>query len=368
MTHHLKARRVASRARPGGFSLLETTIAIGILGVGLIMVAAVFPVALAQHRDNVDQARALELTSKAQALMTRRLDASRLWVDPAVLSTPGLDSPWYLLPILNLSMNAATWDNMPLGGPLTYVDVINGANLSNNSTTNANYGTMFPTLSPSNPLNATLLFGLDVLSDRIAPGVPDSPFTDSEFMEAPNRLVWFGFYRRAATGRVNFATAICKQRTNQVFVEQDLSVAAPFSNPTINPASARRLPVPWRVSVAYPAPDGNVLTNAPEAPLLGGTLGLARLAPVGAKIMVSGGSYTDGISAAPAPAGVVLTVSDIIDDYTVEFVGDRTGLPVYDPLPAGAPHYTFDVWVFPPAQGIGDFARESPVLDWKVFQ
>ncbi len=368
MTHLSKNRRVVSRAGPGGFSLLETTIAVGILGIGLIMVAAVFPVALTQHRDNVDQARALELTSKAQALMTQRLDASRLWVDPAVLSTPGLDSPWYLLPILNLTMNNATWDNMPLGGPLTYVDVINGVNLSNNSSTNASYASTYPTLSPTNPLNPTLLFGLDVLSDRIAPGVSDSPFTDSEFMEAPNRLAWYGFYRRAATGSVNFATAICKQRTNQIFVEQDLSVAAPFSNPTVNAASARRLPVPWRVSVAYPVFKGNVLSNAPAAPLLGGTLGLARLAPIGAKIMVSGGSYTDGASAAPVPAGVILTVSDIIDDYTVEFVGDSTGLPLYDPAPAGAPHFTFDVWVFPPAQRNGDFGKESPVLDWKVFQ
>ena len=38
-----------TRSRAKGFSLLEIMIAIGVLGIGLIMVAAIFPVALSQH-------------------------------------------------------------------------------------------------------------------------------------------------------------------------------------------------------------------------------------------------------------------------------------------------------------------------------
>jgi type II secretory pathway pseudopilin PulG len=355
MTRDNKTRRVAGPPHAGGFSLLETTIAVGILGIGLILVAAVFPVALTQHRNNVDQARAIELVSKAESLLRARLDATRLWVDPLVTNAPGTDSPWYVLPMVNLGVSATTWDAMVvIAGPpddLSYADVIDGV-------TPANYG-------PNNPLNPLYLYGVDILSDRVAPnsGGPFSPFTDSEFMSAPNRMVWFGFYRQPAAGPKSYATAVCKQRRDQIFFEQDLSVALPFANPTANTGSARRLPVPWRVSVGYMG--ANILSNAVAAPLLGGTLGIAKLAPIGTKIMLSGGSYSDTASPASVPAGTILTISDIIDDFTVEFVGDANDLPLFG---AAVPHYTFDVWVFPPSVESTSFGKESPLMDWKVFQ
>ncbi|HKQ48508.1 MAG TPA: prepilin-type N-terminal cleavage/methylation domain-containing protein [Phycisphaerae bacterium] len=330
---------VPPRRRPRGFSLLETTIAVGILGVGLIMVAAVFPAALTQHRMSVEQARAAELVSKAEALLNSRFQRTSLWVDPGVSSVPGLDSPWYLLPTVNMNAVTGVWDPM-----VGYADAINGVTGSD---------------PINNPLNPLVLFPPDILSDRIAPA------TDSDLMTAPNRAVWYGFYRREAAGTTTFATAICKQRRNQLFVEQDLTVGAPFANPAYA-ANRRRLPVPWRVSVGYVG--GNILSNASAPPLLGGTLGLARLAPVGTKIMLSGGSYADGASPAIVPAGTILTVSDSIDDFTVEVVGDRAGLPLYDTAPAGPPNFTFDVWVFPPSVENGDWGRESPLLDWKVLQ
>lgn len=360
-----KSRSAARRNRPRGFSLLETTIAVGILGVGLIMVAAVFPAALTQHRLSVEQSRAAELVSKAQSLLESRFHRTSLWRDPAITSVVGLDSPWYLLPTVNLTSGSPTWDAMvlPAFNPLTYADVINGVTLANNSTTNVG-------LLPVNPLNPVAVFGLDILSDRVAPytaGNSFSPFTDEQFMALPNRLAWYGFYRREASGTTTFATAICKQRRNQIFVEQDLGVGGAFANPTANLASARRLPVPWRVSVAYLG--GNIISNASAPPLLGGTLGLARLAPVGTRIMLSGGSYANGANPATAPSGTILTVSDTIDDFTVEVVGDRAQLPLYDPDgAAGPPNFTFDIWVFPPSVENGDWGKESPLLDWKVLQ
>lgn len=340
------------RGRPRGFSLLETTIAVGILGVGLIMVAAVFPAALTQHRMSVEQARAAELVSKAESLLNSRYHRTSLWVDPAVTNVVGLDSPWYLLPMVNMVTSAPAWDSMDLVANLprnlTYADVISGVTVGNFD-------------SNINPLNPIVLFPPDILSDRIAPA------TDRDLMSAPNRAVWYGFYRREAAGTTTFATAICKQRRNQIFVEQDLNIGAPFANPTANPASARRLPVPWRVSAGYLG--GNILSNASAPPLLGGTLGLARLAPVGTKIMLSGGSYANGANPAIAPAGTILTVSDTIDDFTVEVVGNLASLPLYDPdAAAGPPNFTFDVWVFPPSVENGDFGRESPLLDWKVLK
>ena len=325
------------RGRSRGFSLLETTIAVGILGVGLIMVAAVFPAALTQHRMSVEQARAAELVSKAESLLNSRYHRTSLWVDPAVTNVVGLDSPWYLLPTVNLAMDQTTWDAMLVGPLFTYADTINGMNAGNYN----------PINNPQNPL---VIFGLDLLSDRVAPysaNSPFTPFTDDQFMAAPNRLAWYGFYRREAAGTTTFATAICKQRRNQIFVEQDLTVAAPFANPTAFNRSWR-LPVPWRVTVGYAG--GNIIAN-------GAGIGLARLAPVGAKLMIHGAVY--GAGPVP-PAGRILTVSDSIDNFTVEMVGDMSGLP--------AAPVSLDVWVFPPSVENGDFGRESPLLDWKVLQ
>ena len=326
MTLVVTSRCVTRRGRPRGFSLLETTIAVGILGVGLIMVAAVFPAALTQHRMSVEQARAAELVSKAESLLNSRFNRTSLWVDPAVTNIVGLDSPWYLLPTMNISADMTVWDSMA-----GYADAINGVTVSDPF---------------NNPLNPLVLFPPDILSDRLAPA------TDSDLMTLPNRAVWYGFYRREAAGTTTFVTAICKQRRNQIFVEQDLSAGIPtaFANPTAYPANRRRLPVPWRVTVQYTG--GNIIAN-------GAGIGLAKLAPVGTKIMIHGAVYTAG-SIPAMPAGRILTVSDSIDNFTVEVVGDFSGLPV-------AP-VTFDVWVFPPSVENGDFGKESPLLDWKVLQ
>lgn len=373
------SRRAASSYGkvPGrhAFSIMESTIAIGILGVGLIMIAAIFPVALTQHRVSTERAAALELMGKAGALMESRYSAQQLWVDPQVLAS-GLDSPWYLLPTVNVMVGAnnATsgannWDAMPVGS-FAYADVIDGINANNNSTTNATYATTYAGLPASNPLSPLSIYGIDLLSDRVAPyttGNSYSPFMDEELMEAGFRFVWYGFYRRLSTGATQFAAAVCKQRKEQIFAEQDLTVASPAANPTMNTTNPRRLPVPWRVSVAYTG--GNIITNAAAAPLLGGTMGLATIAPIGTKVFVTGAGYTDAGIPPLVRGGTVLTVSDVIDDFTVEVIGDRSGLPLWDPddpPSPGPPNYTFDVWVFPPAVEGNTFGRASPLVDWNV--
>ena len=77
-------RCTARSKRAHAISILETTIAIGILGVGMIMVAAVFPVALSQHRDTTDRVRADELLSKADSMLRSRLNEDVLWNDPTL--------------------------------------------------------------------------------------------------------------------------------------------------------------------------------------------------------------------------------------------------------------------------------------------
>jgi len=373
----------AMRKRPGGFrsafSLLETTIALSILGVGLIMVAAVFPVALTEHRQSTEKFRAMELFSKAEAMIAAKVNTADLWVDPVYLPgglLVGRDSPWYLLPTSNVALGNDCWDAMIQG--LSPDDELY-ANLANGYVPGV-------TVTPPFPNRLTLL-GLDILSDKLAPftnlrnGSPctamgagvlppsASPFTDAELMTTPNRIVWYGFYRRLAGGTFEFAAAACKQRRRQFFAEQDLvTVVAPFT-PYSSPASIRtdrRLPVPWRVTVAADARFNNVISNAAvPGGILAGATAIGAIAPIGSKLMVSGFGQAFGIpTLPPIPSGRILTVSDIIDDFTVEVVGELSLIPVFDY--AGSVGTTFDVWVFPPAFESGFLGRESPVLDWRV--
>src|SRR5262245_59888091 len=189
----------ASSFRARAFSLLEGAVALTILGIGLIMIAAIFPVALSQHRDSVDLARASELATKSGAVLKARFSDTSLWTN----SDPSVNpSQWYMLPVPSLAAGAATWDGM------------------------ANYGNLINRYraidAPST--NPPVLTAMDILSDRLAPfstAIPLSPFTDDEFGVAANRGVWFGFYRKLDT-LTTFAAAVCKQRRGQTFAEQDL--------------------------------------------------------------------------------------------------------------------------------------------------
>ncbi len=379
---HGLAWAIPTRPRQGrapvlrsAISLLETTIAVGILGVGLIMVAAIFPVALSQHRDTTDQARATALLTKAQSMLQSRLRHDLLWM-PSDLPA-GQDSPWYPLPSTNLYYQADAWDWMAALVPPSYTQQTSYANVIS-GVTDADYSLR----------NGTRLTGLDTLSDRLAPFTaasqsPPSPFTDGQFVDVPSRLAWYGFYRRIA-GKFAFSVAICRQQRNQLFVQQDLSAAAvdpslatqaqnPYSTPLAAYSSVmdgRRLPVPWRVSVGRAAP--NILFNTPTTPMLGGGIPLGRLAPPGSKIMVQGAVHEEPPTAVSAPfvvpGGRVLTVAGILYDAggmpsAVEIVEDISELPWY--FEADGKVVTFDIWLFPPAVTAGKFDRSSPLIEWK---
>jgi hypothetical protein len=329
-----------------GLSLLETTIAVGILGIGLIMVAAIFPVALSQHRDSVYQARATELATKAEAVLRSRVDSALLWCDLNRLAA-GVDSPWQLLPFGNIYAGGG-WDwgadyNDPQN-PVRYANLINLFNVD-------------PTDWRTPTINAGRLIGADLLADRF------TPMDDKDAGNEANRLVWYGFYRRRVNGTVHYAVAICRQQRNHRFARQDVELAgfqlaptAAFAGPWTD---ARRFPVPWRVTVAY---DGVVNRLAS----LSGAEGLAELAPVGSKVMIQGATYGGvwpdiWLEAVPGAAGRILTVSDVFNNVTVEIREDLSGSPGI-----------FDIWVIPPPVISGDagnvrFGKESPLIDWKVF-
>ena len=230
-------------------SLLETGIAVSILGIGLIMIAAIFPVALAQHRESADRAQALDMVSRSKAMLHNRLDTNRLWFDQSFLVS-GNDSHWHLMPFANLEVGG-TWVDLT-----RYVALVNGR----------------PAASlPIGSFSELQLFGTDVLSDRIA------PFNDRRAQEAPNRLIWYGFYRQLANGSKSFTAAVCKQRRNQSYFKQDLTVQFPTLNPTPLISEPQRFPIPWRVTVARfsAAPYANALY------IPGLSSMLPRLAPPG---------------------------------------------------------------------------------------
>ncbi len=380
MTHQVRPS-INRRSAAAGFTLLELMVAIGILGIGLIMVSAIFPVALSQHKDSIERMRATELITKARAIIRTKFDGSKLWVHPAFIpgavppsqSRVGEASPWYMLPMANLTVGNTSWDamlvNVPNASGIAYADALNGA-------------------LGGNLAWGGIVVGTDMLSDRSAPypdelNEPNSPFTDSQFQEAPNRFVSLGLYRWLADGTPAYAAAICKQSRGDVFVQQDLSVGAFLGNASNQPSDLRRLPVPWRVVVQY---DRDTNPNRLFGPAADDE-GLGEIAPPGSKILIGGHSWVAQVGTyGPAtPAGRVLTVTSVFDDATspgltqnnpnqpykplaIEVLEDISDLPGLhnSPYPVA-----FDVWVFPPPivgtdNGTARFGAESPLMEWKM--
>ncbi len=319
-----------STTRRGGFSLLETTIGLAVMGIGLIMVAAIFPVALTQHRESIDQARAMDMIPQASAILRSKVRPELLWYDLNLLAD-GYDSPWYVMPMSNIEV-AGTWsfnsapDEMLIYTNQLNIDYVNG----------------------TAPFSRLHFDGVDILSDRIM------PLNDRSANESPNRLVWTGFYRQLANGGQTYATAICKQRRDQTYLRQDLSQANPLIEPQpLDPSSVAplRFPVPWRVTLALGAARGELLINNPTPAANSYTL--AQLAPVGSKIMIRG--VPDDVSrSTPVPSGRILTITETFPVGSVLVREDISDIIS-----------TFDVWVFPPPAVGTVLTNESPVLEWK---
>jgi len=300
----------------------------GILGLGLIMVAAIFPVGLTQHRQSTEQARAIDMVAKAETLLHKRLNPSQLWVDNT-LNDAGLDTPWYFMPLANLRVGGA-WE---FNGAVVYADLLNGAPVGSSSIE---------------------FLGKDVLSDRVA------PWNDERANEVPNRFIWYGFHRQLASGAMHYAVAVCKQRRNQIFYMQDMTIADPQANPTRFAGAARRFPMPWRIRVGR-IPGTNQLFNDLVAPA-SAVLHLSDLAPAGSKIMLLGSVAADAAPIPTVSAGRVLTIANRVASNTVQVVEDISDIVWNDPTNPGDNNVLFDVWLFPPAVK----AKDSPLREWKV--
>ncbi len=346
-----------SRMNHKSFTILELTIAIGILGIGLIMIAAIFPVALFQHSRNLDQLRSTQITGKAKAHISR-LSSMDLWVDP-IHEVGGqlvhLNSPWYLIPYTNLPIGSDKWDAMIISVPWapneTYADVING--LVDN---NANIS--------GNAARGHILTSIDIFDDRVA-GNPNDPihhFTENQLMEQSNRFMWFGFYKHLAIGINTYGFVICKHIRGS-YAEQNLTFGTfAYAQTT----KLRHIPVPWRVTVAYDRKSKRIFNHSTDDE------GLGELAPPGSRFIIHGSTNPPGVD---VPTGCGLTVSNVFDTVTsngnvlpdpraIEFIEDYF-LP--DFVTTGV---AFDIWVFPPPViGLSpdvQFGRKSPVFRWQM--
>lgn len=341
-----------STTKRGGFTLLEMTVAVAVLGVGLIMVAAFFPAALLEHQRTVDESRAQDLTLKAEAMLHNRLNPSFQYVNQADLAF-GYDSPWYAMPFVNMNSNPTPAE-------------INLRNEWDSALETQNYYNLLNNIPDANA-NPIQLFGIDQLSDDILPR------NGQRVAEATNRLVWYGFYRTLATGKRDFTVAVVKQRKNQQFAEQDMLTAPGerfISARAVTGESFKHFPVPWRVTVGR-IPGTNVLSNGNFGGLVGSPGNdLAALAPRGSRIMIHGRTYTlTGNGVLDFPLGRILTVTEAEPGRGINILQDMSDIPAFD---ASADGFRFDIWVFPPpvnfvnGAGIASFDNESPLLQWKV--
>jgi len=347
------------------FSLLETTIGVAILGLGLIMVAAIYPVALTQHRQSLDQSRALELVPQAAATVHNRIRQDLLWNDATTLAQ-GLDSPFYVLPMVNIdvtglwSMDAANPNNVAFIAPYDYM-------LYQTDLLNQN-----PLIVPIGPIAPSIqqVPAADFLTDRTLAR------DDRQANEAASRMIWYGFYRHLATGSKTYAAAICKQRREQQFymqsIDPTLAENVRYADPQALVDRPQRFPVPWRVTVQRLPGSQTLFMNATA-------VHLADLAPRGSKFMIHGASYTVDPRGYAVPAGRVLTVIDPVQ-ATATAMGVEVLESIADIPDASQGAFGFDVWVIPPssygslyddglAGGGADylsFEKDSPVLEWKV--
>lgn len=366
-----------------GFTLLEVLIAFAVLGLGLIMIAAIFPAALLEHSRTIDRSKALDLATNAEALLHNRIDPSRLYVNSVDLAN-GFDSPWYAIPFHNMTANnlntfaagtqyESDWDNAVYG----LIDHDNDPATLDVHPTQIYYS-LINNIPIGYYVNRPQLYGVDYLSDSIMPR------TDAITNTAPSRLVWHGFYRTTASGTRHFTVAVCKQRQNKEYPRQRVDIPngalTAYALPRIEQlgfdgaANSRRarFPVPWRVNVGR-EPGSQILhipeitnnaafntfnnANAPTP--------LAFIAPKGSKLLIQGRTYTNtGSGVLDFPGGRILTVVDTDGYNRIQVLEDISDLEPYD---LNDEAFSFDVWLFPPSI-LGDigFEKESPIIEWKV--
>ena len=389
------AHRAVAHGTQPGFSLLELLIASVILGLGLIMVATMFPVALNQHRLSAQQIMATQAALGAKRLVKSHLvphiDPLRRYRSPNTWPINALGPD---LRDINgdgttnqfeaTSRGPIRWDP-PLGGSFAgasrwhlmhFETILTGERVGVEPASRY----YEPTLSYADEQNgAQSEIGRQRpawfhIADTVSPPVrfPTGGSLAGEWAESS--YVWYVFYQRPSPDPTSTAlayyVAVCRVGGGAEFLFQDLqrpqssgaggTMRRDAGRVDPQPASTKlrsRLPIPWLIPAAPPTPgDRNTLTEADNngrpKPWTNGVT-LSQLAPRGARLIgqTTGTVYT--VIASPSPNDP--------NGHSVE---------VLPPLPQ-VPSEELKIWLFPPPVVVVDneavWQPQSPFITGLQF-
>ncbi len=339
-TAHRTVAHGRRRAQPG-FSMLELLIASVILGLGLIMVATMFPVALNQHRLSAQQIMATQAALGAKRLVRTHLvphidplrkfraisnnwPTALLGPDPRDLNGNGTqelegelavrgpirwDQPIVLRPNAAFQTGPSKWHLLHFETIVTGEERIGVEPASRYHE---------PGLSYADAMNG-FPGGLGIdrqrpawfhIADTISPPVrfPTGGPLAGDWAESS--FVWYVFYQRPSPDPTStdlaYYVAVCRVGGGATFAFQDLTrTGARRPQPRVDPRIASttllsRLPIPWLVNVRGGPPESQNLFR--EADRNGDVQRwqnddeprLSQLAPRGARLLgqVTGTVYT----------------------------------------------------------------------------
>ena len=296
-------------------SLIEIMIAIGILGLGLTMVATIFPLALDQHRISTDRILSADVAVQMQ---------SRMVSDSGFLGglNDGLSGTVYVVPF-----------NTPFPQPDGTVD---DNDISNDLDDLGGEGVPGGTVNNSQLIN---------WRDALYP-VP----TSSQDLNRRPRYFPVSFYRKAQ-GVTQCTVFVCRRTGGQRFAMQDYQGLPDLVD--IGSGSDELVPVPWKIRVQknqIPGTDPRLLDLAGPVPP---STALSQLATNGSRVLSqqTGRLYT------------VVQTDDTSTPPTLTVLEDASAEPGTAAAPA-----VFYLWIVPgPVDPMIRSFGKSPVVDVLCF-
>jgi len=294
-------------------SLIEIMIAIGILGLGLTMVATIFPLALDQHRISTDRILSADVAVQMQ---------SRMVSDTGFLGglNDGLSGTVYVVPFTTpVPETDGTFSDHNISGDLNDLggEGVPGGSVNNSQLINWRDG-LYP--------------------------VP----TSSQNLNRRPRYFAVSFYRKTQ-GVTQCTVFVCRRTGGQRFALQDYQGLPDLVD--IGSGSDELVPVPWKIAVTRNLTDVRVLDFAGSVPP---SPPLTQVVTNGARLLsqATGSLYTviDTVDGPPWPSAI-----RVLEDTSAE------------PGPLASPA-TFHLWLVPgPFDRTRNSFGKSPVVDVLCF-
>jgi prepilin-type N-terminal cleavage/methylation domain-containing protein len=293
---HISAcnRSGATRARRRGFTFTEVLFAVVILGVGFIMLAAIFPVALSQTRQSADESSGAEAASSAMAQVAAVFDGSD-WN----LSSVTANSTWPFVTNAGMPIDESL--------PATMYDASSGqAGMGYSASYNASLNAAYPRISvrigqvhalgvnanPNNPTNAPTA----IPAIRLNEILPSNP-----------RIAWVVFYRRdEVLSYVAGATAKYVPSPYAMVICVPLSIGA---NSQFNGDPNTPQPGQSNLSLDLPPESWSYTFHNLQPQLVKGTIGFASNS-TSQFLLATAPANSNGVDGQPWTEGTYVIVAD----------------------------------------------------------